>query len=226
MKKQPKQKIKVTFPNGDIVCKSSAINTTLEVLRRIGSDRFEEITLKQSGLPLVSQTIFTSHKKFTKEICDGWYYIHLGDTATQVLKLKAISEMLHLDLEVVSGTNFSFERTRSSNRQTRPKKTLYVEFNDGTVFNYNCYLDTFKGCIYKIGPDAILRANNVYVNGSAMLITVVPSQTEAFKVGANQYLTLPNGVKETYKLLKVLDSKFKTFKTIDLIDYGTVENLD
>ena len=226
MNKQPKQKIKVTFPNGETVCKSSAINTTLEVLRRIGSDRFAEITLTQSGLPLISQTVYPSHRKYTKEICDGWHYIHLGDTDTQVCKLRAISSMLDLGLKVESGTNFTFDRVTSGSRQARPKKTLFVEFNDGTVFNYNCHLDTFKACIYKIGPDAIMRANNFNVNGSTMLITTMPAQKEAFKVGANRYLTLPNCAKETYKLLNVIDSKFKIFKTIKLTNYGTVENMD
>lgn len=67
--------IRVTFPGEDAICYKSPVNTVIEVLRKIGEERFGEITMSIRKRPLVSKEIYPELQKYTKEIIPGWYYI-------------------------------------------------------------------------------------------------------------------------------------------------------
>ena len=68
-----KKLIKVTFPDGTVICLSSRTETMLSVLRKIGENKMSIIKIKWKHLPLVSVNQYLKFGEWMKPICPGWY---------------------------------------------------------------------------------------------------------------------------------------------------------
>ena len=149
--------IRVTFPGEDAICYKSPVNTVIEVLRKIGVERFGEITMSIRKRPLVSQEIYPELKKYTKEVIPGWYYINQSDTREKTSQLINISRLLNLNLAVEVGSNFTANADPKIPGATRPKNKLVVTMPDGEVIDYESYRDVFMACIDKLGPRRVSK---------------------------------------------------------------------
>ena len=60
--------IKVTFLDGTEYCYKSPVNTVLAVLRKIGEEKFPDISLMRGKNRVVSQSYCKKKKKYIREI--------------------------------------------------------------------------------------------------------------------------------------------------------------
>ena len=101
-----KKLLRVTFPNGKVICYNNATSTMIAVLNEIGEDRFSSIKLDLCHLPLLSKEIYPKYQKDMKPICEGWYLNAQSNSDTKFLQLKAINEQLELGLKIELGADF------------------------------------------------------------------------------------------------------------------------
>lgn len=175
--------IRVTFPGEDPICYKSPVNTVIEVLRKIGVERFGEITMSIRKRPLVSQEIYPELKKYTKEIIPGWYYINQSDTREKTSQLINISRLLNLNLTVEVGSNFTANADPKIPGATRPKNKLVVTMPDGEVIDYESYRDVFMACIDKLGPRRVSNSANLDLSANCPLLTVTDTTGHRRKIG-------------------------------------------
>ena len=92
--------IRVQFPDGTVVCHSTAIDTFKEALRRIGLQRVHDLHLQHAGYNIVSRKERMDASVLCQHKLDGWYiYCNLNNIA-KMRYLQIISEKLHLGLKV------------------------------------------------------------------------------------------------------------------------------
>ena len=75
-----KKLLRVTMPDGTVICHKSATMTMIDVLIAIGSENFSNITTENCHLPLLSKEIYPRYKEYMKPVCDGWYINAQSDT--------------------------------------------------------------------------------------------------------------------------------------------------
>lgn len=96
--------LKVTFPDGAVIWHRQAIETFIEVLRRIGLDRIPIVGIKHGEYNLVDK-----HKRPTEagrvwqHECDGWYVYSNISNSTKRDDLQKISDFFHLGLKIEEG---------------------------------------------------------------------------------------------------------------------------
>lgn len=96
--------MKVTFPDGTVICHTKAIFTFVQTLKRIGFSRVAALGITHGGSNLVSR-----EKRETKpgtvwqHLCDGWYvYSNLSNNVKRS-DLQKISDRLDLGLVIEEG---------------------------------------------------------------------------------------------------------------------------
>lgn len=96
--------LRVTFPDGTIIWHRSAINTFVDVLRKVGLQRVSELGLEHSGYNLVSrkQRIPVAGRVWQHEV-DGWYVYSNISNETKKKDLELISKALRLSLRIEEG---------------------------------------------------------------------------------------------------------------------------
>ena len=63
-----KKLLRVTFPNGKVICYNNATSTMIAVLNEIGEDLFSSIKLEMCHLPLLSKEIYPKYQKDMKPV--------------------------------------------------------------------------------------------------------------------------------------------------------------
>ncbi|MDE6512561.1 MAG: hypothetical protein K2L05_00050 [Muribaculaceae bacterium] len=218
-KKKLPQKIKVTFPDGTSVCHRNAVDTVLTVLRAIDSERFHEIPLVmgKNKRRLISTERYPEYKgDYTKEICNGWYYINQSDTRTKKMQLDIINNRLSLGLTTEIGENLKVTDHVTTKRNPREKHKLIVTMPDGYTIDYSSYRDVFVSCIDQIGPYDVARRANFEYGGNPILTTTDPYNNRV-RIEQHLYLAIPTSARETGKLLNLIAKRLQQPITIDLI---------
>lgn len=107
-----KKQLRVTMPDGTVICHKSATMTMVDVLVAIGSENFAKITTENCHLPLLSREIYPRYKDYMKPVCDGWYIngqVQVGQnlwltvpnqTKDKYKMLRIIDVMMKLGLEI------------------------------------------------------------------------------------------------------------------------------
>ena len=199
--------IRVTFPGEDSICYKSPVNTVIEVLRKIGVERFGEITMSIRKRPLVSQEVYPELKKYTKEIIPGWYYINQSDTREKTSQLINISRLLNLNLTIEVGSDFKASANPKIPGATRPKNKLLVTMSNGEVIDYESYSDVFMACIDKLGPRKVSKIANFNLSANCPLLTVTDTTGHRRKIGDYLYLEIPYTAKHAKKILEIVGKR-------------------
>lgn len=96
--------LKVTFPDGTVIWRRSAIDTFIETLRVIGFDRIPEVGIIRSGYNLVGKEKRPPKAgSIWQHECDGWYVYSNMSNATKIEYLKTISDYYKLGLIIEEG---------------------------------------------------------------------------------------------------------------------------
>lgn len=198
------KKLRVCFPNGEVLCYSSSKETFLQTLRRIDPMRFFEVDLELCHLPLLSQTVYPKYKDYMECVGEGWYVNVQSDTDAKYRQLSIINEQLQLDLIVDMSAEFKGERM---SRGGKKKGGLRVSFPKGLVIQEEGNMETFIQCVREIGFDTLKRKDIQYAGKD--FLTSTQKYKDQVQVGEHTWLTIPSSTKEKVKLLKVLSIVMK-----------------
>jgi hypothetical protein len=98
--KTSKTCLRVTFPDGTIICHPKSADTMAEVIDKIGPERVARLGIQKSGKPLVSKEKNDMYDRHQHALLDGWYVITHSSTSEKIKRLRQISAALGLELIV------------------------------------------------------------------------------------------------------------------------------
>ena len=201
-----KKLIKVTFPDNTVICYSSATKTLIEVLKKVGSDKFKDIDLEIGHLPLISKERHEKFKDYMKPIEDGWYVNTQSDSDQKYIQLVSIKKSLNLDYIVEIGSDIEPNAT-GDHSSRKAKEGMSVTFPDGEVISNPAPKDTYIQALRKIGLETI-RQKCIETFGKECVtrFNKYPNQIE-FEKGA--WITIPNQTKDKKKALEIIASKLR-----------------
>ena len=201
-----KKLIRVTFPNGKVICYKSATDTMVATLQELGDDIISEINMELCHLPLLSKEVYPKYKEWMKPVCDGWYINTQSNSDSKFLQLKAINEQLTLDLTIELGDDFEAQENPNKEKRSKSRDKLLVRFPDGQYFANNSTLDTFLEVVWEIGIDEIKRKELSW--GGNPLVTSSKMFNNQVQVDEQRWIIVPNTTKDKIKLLRVIGAMF------------------
>lgn len=210
-----KKLLRVTFPNGKVICYNNATSTMIAVLNEIGEDRFSSIKLDLCHLPLLSKEIYPKYQKDMKPICEGWYLNAQSNSDTKFLQLKAINEQLELELKIELGADFKTLEEPEKERKTRGRDKLLVKMPDGEFIANDSALETFLEVIWNLGIEDI-RKKDLSWSGNP-LITSKKMVYNQVQIDNDRWIIVPNTTKEKVKLLRVIGAMLHVKMDINVI---------
>ena len=210
-----KKLLRVTLPDGRVICHKSATMTFIEALEEIGSSNYERITLENCHLPLLCKEIYPRFGEWMKPLKDGWYVNAQSDTDQKYIQLKSIAKQLNIPLEVEVGQDFITSDVKVKQKSPKRDTKLLVKFPDGEYVAGDNPVDTFLQTIWKIGIEEIRRKGLEYKGKP--LITTTKQFNGQIQIDANRWLTIPPQTIDKYKMLRVMDSMMRTKLEIAMI---------
>lgn len=88
--------LRVTFPDGRIICHNKAAQTLFDVVEYIGFERVEQLQWRVSSQPFVSREPYPRNQ-YEK---NGWYVTTHSNTEYKKRQIERLSELFNLDLVV------------------------------------------------------------------------------------------------------------------------------
>ena len=98
--KSKRNKLKVTFPNGEEVCSSIVADTMVEVIRRIGFEKVNMLGIEMYGCPLVSSKKMKDEKYNWSQAEPNMYIFTHSNTDKKIIQLQEINHALSLGLRI------------------------------------------------------------------------------------------------------------------------------
>lgn len=207
--------LRVTFPDGEVLCYNNATSTMLATLNKIGSDKFPAINMELCHLPLLSKEIYPQYKRWMKPLCDGWYLNAQSNTDNKYMQLRTINDQLDLGLTIEVGVNFETQVDPNKERKGRKNDKLLVRFPDGEYVANGRALDTYLETIWKLGVDDIMRKHLSW--GGKDLITTQQVANAQVQVGERRWVMVPNMTKDKAKVLRVVSAMLRINIEVTLI---------
>lgn len=95
-----RSKIRVTFPDGHIICPTKVLEALIEVVKYAGADQVRELNIICCGNNLILKEPAPRYKRPSKPVGNGWLCNTCSDTATKFAQINEISNKLQLGLIV------------------------------------------------------------------------------------------------------------------------------
>ena len=203
------KKVRVTFPDGEVICYKRVVNTFIETIKKIGPERVAALGMEVRHHPLVSKEKIALFKDNSKPIDDEWYVITESDTGQKYLQLMSISEQLDLGLLIELAEEFDEYDDAPRALVRKPKSPFSVSFPDGEVFTGAVPRETFVKAIVKIGPELLAQKGLVCMG--RQIVTRFQKYPNQEKVG-NHWVTVYSTTADKAKALKYI----KTHLGVDL----------
>lgn len=199
------KKMRVTFPDGEVICYKRVVNTFIDTIKKIGPERVASLGLEVRHHPLVSREKIGLFKDNSRPIDDEWYVITESDTAQKYLQLMSISTQLGLGLNIEMAESFD-EYEKSQRAVVRKEKApLTVSFPDGDVFSEVVPRDTFLKAIAKIGPERLAQKGLVCLG--RQIVTRFKKYPNQIEVARNQWVTIYSTTADKVKVLKYIKDR-------------------
>lgn len=214
-KRAKRKRIKVTFPEGKSFCFANVTETLVATLKEIGSERFPEISLELSHLPILSKEIYPKFKDYMKPVCDGWYVNSMSNTDQKYLQLRSINDSLNLNLTIELGENLETQDSPNKGKTKRNIDKLLVKFPDGEYIACETSLEGYLQCLWKIGVEKIIQRKIEWL-GKALISRYQDSENRV-QVGVNEWAIVPNGTRDRARTLKVIDAHLRLGLEITVI---------
>ena len=199
--------LRVTFPDGKVLCYKSATMTFVEALQMISTDKLGEIKLESYHLPLISQEVYPRFKEWMKPIKDGWYVNVQSDSDQKYMQLVSIKQQLGLDWKIEVGADFTPSDDKVPQRKKREVQRLMVKFPDGTCICEANPVDTFVHTIEKVGVETLMRKGAQY--SGKPLITPIKQYNGQIEIGDKRWLVIPPQTKDKLKTLKIISATMR-----------------
>ena len=210
-----KKQLRVTLPDGRVICHKSVTMTYVEALTEIDSSYYEKINMENCHLPLLSKEVYPRFEEWMKPLKDGWYVNTQSDTDQKYLQLRSIAKQLNIPLEVEIGQNFITSDVKVKQKSKKRDTKLLVKFPDGEYIGEGNPIDTFLQTIWKIGVEEIRRKGLEYKGKP--LITVSKQYNGQVQIDTNRWLTIPPQTIDKYKMLRIVDSMMRIGLEISII---------
>lgn len=98
-----RDRIRVTFPDGYVICNKVNKDTLVNVVTRVGIETVYNLRLNAWGngsTPLMSETPLIGYEKFCVELAPCRYLLTNSSTASKITTLQRISNLLNLNLKI------------------------------------------------------------------------------------------------------------------------------
>lgn len=199
--------LRVTFPNGKVLCYKSTTDTMIATMQELGDDVIANIKLQSCHLPLLSKEIYPKYKEWMKPICNGWYLNTQSNSDTKFLQLNAINEQLSLGLKIELREDFVAQDNPNKEKRTRTKGEILVKLPDGQCFANNSITNTFLEVIREIGIDKIKQKELTWCGKP--LITTSKMFNGQVQIDNERWFIVPNTTKDKVKLLRVIGAMLR-----------------
>ena len=199
--------LRVTFPNGKVVCYKSTTDTMIATMQELGDGVIANIKLLSCHLPLLSKEIYPRYKEWMKPVCNGWYLNTQSNSDTKFLQLNAINEQLSLGLKIELGEDFIAQDNPNKEKRTRTKGEILVKLPDGQCFANNSITNTFLELIREIGIDKIKQKELTWCGKP--LITTSKMFNGQVRIDNERWIIVPNTTKDKVKLLRVIGAMLR-----------------
>lgn len=199
--------LRVTFPNGKVLCYKSTTDTMIATMQELGDDVIANIKLQSCHLPLLSKEIYPRYKEWMKPVCNGWYLNTQSNSDTKFLQLNAINEQLSLGLKIELREDFIAQDNPNKEKRTRTKGEILVKLPDGQCFANNSITNTFLELIREIGIDKIKQKELTWCGKP--LITTSKMFNGQVQIDNERWIIVPNTTKDKVKLLRVIGAMLR-----------------
>ena len=199
--------LRVTFPNGKVLCYKSTTKTMIATMQELGDDVIANIKLQSCHLPLLSKEIYPKYKEWMKPVCNGWYLNTQSNSDTKFLQLNAINEQLSLGLKIELGEDFIAQDNPNKEKRNRTKGEILVKLPDGQCFANNSITNTFLEVIREIGIDKIKQKELTWCGKP--LITTSKMFNGQVQIDNERWIIVPNTTKDKVKLLRVIGAMLR-----------------
>lgn len=196
--------LRITLPDGKVLCYKSATMTFVEALQKIEADKLKEVKLESYHLPLISQEVYPRFKDWMKPLGNGWYVNVQSDSDQKYMQLVSIAQQLGLDWKIEVGSDFTPSDDKVPQRKKRETQRLMVKFPDGTTICDANPVDTFRRTIEKIGVETLMRKGAQY--SGKPLITPMKQYNGQIEIGEKRWLMIPPQTKDKLKTLIIISA--------------------
>lgn len=94
----------VTFPDGTVIAEKTAVETLVEVVKKIGVTEVrkvvEDYNLKFCKVPVISNRRDAKYGKSQKDLGGGWLLITHSNNLMKKAFIEKVSDVLHLGIKV------------------------------------------------------------------------------------------------------------------------------
>ncbi|MEE0620677.1 MAG: hypothetical protein UC300_06855, partial [Prevotella sp.] len=199
--------LRVTFPNGKVLCYKSTTDTMIATMQELGDDVIANIKLQSCHLPLLSKEIYPKYKEWMKPVCNGWYLNTQSNSDTKFLQLNAINEQLSLGLKIELREDFVAQDNPNKEKRTRTKGEILVKLPDGQCFANNSITNTFLEVIREIGIDKIKQKELTWCGKP--LITTSKMFNGQVQIDNERWIIVPNTTKDKVKRERLLKGNWE-----------------
>lgn len=215
-----RQRLKVSFADGTIVCDVSATITMMQVIDKIGVERVAALGMEVCHVPLVSRDVAPRYAEWTKEIKPGcgWYLMAQSDTKQKYMQLKSIFLQLGMSVKIELGDfeSLASEKNDGKRKVYKKKAQLRVVFADGFVVCSNDHRHVFLETIRCVGLEKV-KKTNLQIAGNPV-VTKERKSASQVQLSTGEWLTVPSQVKDKYKVLKIISSMTHTPFEVKIVE--------
>lgn len=211
-----KKLLRVTFPDGTVLCYKNVTMTFVEALRKIGVDKLQNVHLDIYKRPIITREIYEGFEADIKPIDNGWYVFACGDSTEKYLRLTTIINQLQIEgITVEIGTNFETSNIKGFSKARKKVGGLLIQFADGEFVGGESPKDSYIQALTKIGLDTICYKG--FEDRGEELVTRYNKYKGQVQSGG-KWITIPGQTKDKIRALERISQKLNLGLKITIID--------
>ena len=211
-----KKLLRVTFPDGTVICYKNVTMTFVEALRKIGVDKLQNVHLDVYKRPIITREIYEGFEADIKPLDNGWYVFACGDSTEKYLRLTTIIKQLEIEgITVEIGTDFETSNVKGFSKARKKVGGLLVQFADGEFIGGESPKDSYIQALTKIGLDTICYKG--FEDRGEELVTRYNKYKGQVQSGG-KWITIPGQTKDKIRALERISQKLNLGLKITIID--------
>jgi hypothetical protein len=100
-KSKEREKISVTFPDGEAIKTKKVVDTFLATIKKIGIERIKELEISRSTVPIISETKYNGDISYTQHRIGKYWIMTTLSTSEKFKVLIEINQRLNLNLKIL-----------------------------------------------------------------------------------------------------------------------------
>lgn len=211
-----KKLLRVTFPDGTVLCYKNVTMTFVEALRKIGVDKLQNVHLDIYKRPIITREIYDGFEADIKPLDNGWYVFACGDSTEKYLRLTTIINQLQVEgITVEIGTDFETSNIKGFSKARKKVGGLLIQFADGEFVGGESPKDSYIQALTKIGLDTICYKG--FEDRGEELVTRYNKYKGQVQSGG-KWITVPGQTKDKIRALERISQKLNLGLKITIID--------